>query len=313
MKRLVWGLFLLLPLALGGCTLDGLFGDLVNQPPEAVIDAEPTHGDAPLTVRFDAGYSHDDHAIAQYYWDFGDPRDVAPLSTVTAAHTYLYPGTYAVKLTVIDESGALNSEKVAIVVVNPPPVPSFSMSTDNPRAGDAVTFDASATYDANGEVVDYSWDFGDGGTKTGAKVDHAYTKEGDYVATLTATDNEGATASVRHSLTVEKGSSGCGGGSSGGTCGGDGDIPLAVISGLPSCAGGKVGVPIHFDGSASRASSGALVRYDWDFGDGTTGSGALVDHAYSQTGRFLVVLTVTDEGGREGTAAGAVSIGSSCY
>jgi PKD repeat protein len=80
MRRII-SLLLLLPLLLSGCTL-------VNQTPEAVIDASIQEGPAPLTVQFNAGYSYDDGTIAKYSWGFGDPQDVTLMSTITATHTY---------------------------------------------------------------------------------------------------------------------------------------------------------------------------------------------------------------------------------
>jgi PKD repeat protein len=56
-----------------------------------------------------------------------------------------------------------------------------------------------------------------------------------------------------------------------------------------------------------------IVEYDWDFGDGETGSGMRISHTYQRTGRFVVTLTVTDNAGAKGVAQGAVSIGTSCY
>jgi len=196
-------------------------------------------------------------------------------------------------------------------VTNAPPIANFSATDDAPTVGDTVEFDASGSYDPNGEVVSYEWDFGDGTTGEGVKVSHSYANTGYYVITLTVTDDAGAVGTARHAVNVQEKSSG--GGCSGGSCGGP-DIPLAVITGLPGCSGGEVGVPIEFDGSYSRAAEGKIVSYKWDFGDGTTGSGVRVSHAYQKTGRFLVTLTVTDENGTKGTAVGAVSIGSSsCY
>ena len=137
--------------------------------------------------------------------------------------------------------------------------------------------------------------------------------------TLTATDNEGATSTLRHDVVVQQpagGSGGSGGGcggGGGGSCGGGGDVPLAVITGLPSCSGARIGTVIHFDGSYSHAAEGlTIARYDWNFGDGSTGSGALADHAYDHQGYFMVTLTVTDSGGLKSTAAGSVSVGGSC-
>ena len=311
MKRLLLlGLFVI-PLVLTGCTLDQVMSGIVNEPPQAVIDASPVSGTAPLTVTFDAHYSHDDGTITTYHWDFGDPYDSTPLEAEKGTHTYKYPGTYLVKLTVIDDKGVFDSQEIAIEVTNAPPVANFSATDDAPSVGETVEFDASGSYDPNGEVVSYEWDFGDGTTGEGVKASHSYDKEGYYVITLTVTDDAGAVGTVRHAVNVQQARSSGGGCSS---SSGGSDIPLAVITGLPSCSGGTVGTAIEFDGSYSRAADGEIVRYDWDFGDGTTGSGVRVTHVYQKTGRFIVTLTVTDSKGAQGTASGAVSIGSeSCY
>lgn len=182
----------------------------------------------------------------------------------------------------------------------------FTAAPDKQVIPFTANFDGTLSYDEAGKIVSYTWDFGDGTTGEGVKVSHSYDKQGYCVITLTVTDDAGATGTARHGVDVQASS---GGGCSGGTCGGP-DIPLAVITGLPSCAGGEVGVPIEFDGSYSRAAEGKIVRYDWDFGDGTTGSGVRVTHVYQKAGRFIVTLTVTDEAGVQGTATGAVSIGS---
>ncbi len=55
---------------------------------------------------------------------------------------------------------------------------------------------------------------------------------------------------------------------------------------------------INFDGSESFDFKGSIVKYDWDFGDGTTGNGIVVSHKYSQQDVFTVKLTVTDNDGK---------------
>jgi len=57
---------------------------------------------------------------------------------------------------------------------------------------------------------------------------------------------------------------------------------------------GTVGNAITFDGSGSRDPDGELTSYFWQFGDGETGYGETVTHAYSSQGTYLVSLTVTD-------------------
>ncbi|MDI9643632.1 MAG: PKD domain-containing protein [Candidatus Verstraetearchaeota archaeon] len=73
-----------------------------------------------------------------------------------------------------------------------------------PKSGYApltVNFDGSASYDPDGSIVSYDWDFGDGCFGTGAKATHTYTSKGTYLAKLTVTDDKGAKGSV--SVTVE--------------------------------------------------------------------------------------------------------------
>ncbi|MEA1871239.1 MAG: PKD domain-containing protein, partial [Candidatus Bipolaricaulota bacterium] len=303
MRRIVFLFLLLTPFLLSGCALDTLLPKLANQAPEAVIDASIQQGPAPLTAQFNAGYSYDDGTITEYSWDFGDPQDATLMSTVTATHTYTVPGLYRVKLIVTDDKGKINSEDIAITVTNPPPLASFTMSSDAPAIGDEVTFNAAGSYDTNGEIASYTWDLGDGTTASGVTVIHTYAEEGAVTVILTVTDNEGKTTIAKHDLIVQESDGGC----SGGSCGGP-DIPLAVITGLPSCAGGTAGVAVTLDGSYSRAADGTIVKYAWEFGDGETGSGAQVSHIYKQTGRFVVTLTVTDDSGAKGIAYGVVDI-----
>jgi PKD repeat protein len=313
MKRIAIVCLFLLPLFLSGCVLNDILDGVVNQDPRAVVDAHPSQGAAPLTVNFDAHYSHDDDgSIAEYRWDMGDPQDTGSQLGETCSHTFSYPGTYLVKLTVIDDEGAVDSQQVAIVVTNAPPVAQATVDNDNPYPGAEVTFDASDSYDLTGSIVSYAWDFGDQTSDTGEVVSHTFLEGGSYTVILTVTDNEGAICQTQIGMNVQPGQSNCGGGS-GSTCGGDPIKPLAVITGLPSCSGGKVGVPIEFDGTASRPAVGDIVRYYWEFGDGTTATGPVVEHTYAYPYRFMVTLSVTDEGGGVGVAQGACSIGSSCY
>ncbi len=54
---------------------------------------------------------------------------------------------------------------------------------------------------------------------------------------------------------------------------------------------------VPFDGSGSFDTDGTIIYYHWDFGDGSTGSGAAATHTYSAPGKYHVVLTVTDNDG----------------
>ncbi len=56
-------------------------------------------------------------------------------------------------------------------------------------------------------------------------------------------------------------------------------------------------LPIRFDGTGSASGGATISSYEWEFGDGDTGDGALIDHAYSLEGFYTVTLTTTEESG----------------
>jgi len=311
-KRLIPLLLIGLPLCLGGCAFDKLLSQMGNVPPEAVIDASPLQGPCPLEVTLDARYSRDDVAIAECVWDLGDPQQPGLENGEAVEHTYALPGTYLVKLTVRDDEGAIDTEKVAIEVGNPAPNPRVSVSDSEPRPGTRVRFDASKSTDANGVIVGYSWDFDDdGATANGVEVTHTFTVEGTYNVVLTVIDDTGGVATETVKLVVEErgGDSDCDDGS----CGEPGDSPLAliIIPGITSCQGGQVGEPILFDGSWSRAAEDddRLVHFYWEFDDGETSNEVKPVHTYERPGQYLVRLTVTDSAGRVDTARTYLSIG----
>ena len=78
------------------------------------------------------------------------------------------------------------------------PVAAFTSSVTNL----SVAVDGSGSSDPDGTVASYAWDFGDGGSETGATASHAYAVAGTYTVTLTVTDNAGATGSTATSVTV---------------------------------------------------------------------------------------------------------------
>jgi len=84
------------------------------------------------------------------------------------------------------------------------PVASFVYSPENPVVNQTITFNASSSYDPDGTIVSYEWDFGDGNvTNTTYEIlKHSYSEAGSYDVTLTVTDNDGVTNSTTKTITV---------------------------------------------------------------------------------------------------------------
>jgi PKD repeat protein len=185
----------------GNSNEEHLYPGGANQAPTASFTANPTSGDAPLSVSFNAfGSSDPDGSIVSYDWDFGDGGG----SGVSASHTYTSAGTYTVTLAVTDNDGAIDTATRQIQVTsasNQSPTASFTAS---PTSGDApltVSFDGSGSSDPDGTIVSYGWDFGDGGG-SGVSASHTYTSAGTYTVSLTVTDDDGATDSSSNLIQV---------------------------------------------------------------------------------------------------------------
>src|SRR5690606_37060150 len=75
-------------------------------------------------------------------------------------------------------------------------------------------------------------------------------------------------------------------------------IPNATVTGESLPALVCMEEVMTFDASASTASPGqTIVSYEWDLADGGTGTGAILNHSYTEPGEYLVRLTVTDDAG----------------
>lgn len=71
---------------------------------------------------------------------------------------------------------------------------------------------------------------------------------------------------------------------------------------------GCSGLTCFADGTGSTDADGQITRYDWDFGDGATASGATVEHTFGSPGSYTITLTVTDDDDATDQAAQAVTV-----
>ncbi len=118
-------------------------------------------------------------------------------STLTIPTTATTPtGNYTV--TVIGTASGLSHSSMVRVFVTPsfdkPPVANFTFTPATPTVGQTVLFDGSGSFDPDGSVVDWSWNFGDGFISFGTFTSHVYASPGNFTVTLKVTDNAGLSA-----------------------------------------------------------------------------------------------------------------------
>jgi PKD repeat protein len=88
------------------------------------------------------------------------------------------------------------------ISVNQPPIASFTAIPTSGIAPLEVFFNASNSYDSDGTIISYAWDFKDGNTGNGQTINHTFSSTGSYNVMLTVIDNEGVADSVTKTITV---------------------------------------------------------------------------------------------------------------
>ena len=150
--------------------------------------------------------------------------------------------------------------------------------------GAACQFDATGSFDPDGSLASYVWDFGDGTTGSGATVAHQYATGATYRVKLIVTDQGGAMGFALRTVSA--------------------NAP-PVASSTVTCDG-----PVcTFDASASSNPDGTISRFYWTFGDGAFQLRGVptVTHTYP-TGTFLVKLVIVDNAGAEARAELTLSV-----
>jgi PKD repeat protein len=224
-----------------------------------------------LTVDFTDTSDDPDGTIVSWSWDFGDGNNSTQQHPV---HTYAADGTYTVSLTVTDNDALTDDTSKPVTVsgpVNTPPTADFNFTID----GLTVIFTDQSS-DPDGTIESWSWDFGDGKTSSALNVGHTFTAAGNYIVTLTVTDNLSAVDSISKDVTVSSEST----------------APEADFTFDAN------GLTVNFtDESRDPDPDGTITSWSWDFGDGNTSTQQNPGYTYASAGTYTVTLTVTDNNG----------------
>jgi parallel beta-helix repeat protein len=184
----------------------------------------------------------------------------------------------------------------------PPNKPNKPSGPSSGEAGTEYEYTTSTT-DPNGDDISYWFDWGDGSNSgwtefvtsgTEGSASHTWTEEGNYQIRVKAKDVHGAESPwsdpLLATMPVSEGVN---------------QLPVADAGGPYA---GDADESIQFHGSGSSDPDGTIVSYEWDFGDGETGSGINPIHSYNNGGIYTVTLTVTDNDGATATDTASIDI-----
>jgi uncharacterized repeat protein (TIGR01451 family) len=143
-------------------------------------------------VVFKASESSDlDGEILEYYFNFGDNTNSGWITESVVKHTYTgITQEFSVELQVKDDDGYIAKTTLSFQVTNRVPYTDAGAEQDS-EVGEPVNFNAGNSYDPDGSILTYNWNFGDGTTSewsSSPEITHSYAKADDYTVTLTVSD-----------------------------------------------------------------------------------------------------------------------------
>ncbi len=202
---------------------------------------------------------------------------------LASATNYLVAGDQLRILTV--EGGVLNFSSV------PPAGPTGPTAVINApngaNVGDLVTFDGTGSQGGSSPIVAYRWNFGDGVLASGQVVQYAYGTAGTFDVSLTVVDGVGLSNAASQQITI------------GAAAGG---LPTASIEG-PAFV--LINQQAAYSAANSTAGSSQIVRYIWNFGNGTSleTTEPAASTVFRAAGVYGVSVTVVDADGLNDSAA----------
>ena len=262
---------------------------------------ETTDLTAPIEVKFDSSNItfDENYSRVNNIWNFGDGSDQEYGQIVS--HIYEEMGTYEVVLSITVEdktTGELlvGAEYMEVVSITDQAI--TASFTADPQSGEApleVNFNASESYDPNGNIDRYEWDFNEDGLfddAEGIEVSHEFTKIGNYTVALRVTNTLEDYQISEKEIIVE-----------------EAENPEAVITVVNEPESYTLEENYVFKAEESTSPNGNIVAYEWNFNDGTeVETTKTVSHSFDIAGTYEINLKVIDEEGEEGEVSEVITV-----
>lgn len=215
-------------------------------------------------------------------WDFGDGTSTQQENPV---HVFSSARTYDVSLTVMDNQGYISTKTTPVEVKDYwNPRPKITPESYN-GANFTIPFSSAESWDPDGEIVGYLWDFDDNSSSTQPNPVHTFETEGTYSVCLTVEDNDGNFAKAYSTIVISY------------------QMPPVTPDGIN-------GPTAAFSGTNSSFSvqtidpEGDTIQYGWDWnGDNTvdewteyypSGQECSITHHWKSLGTFSVQVKARD-------------------
>ena len=219
-----------------------------------------------------------------WFWNFGDGNISYEQNPI---HQYADDGVYNVTLAVTDDNGATNTTYKLITILNTPPIADFTYTPSYPTNFDMINF-TDKSYDLDGSIVNYTWNFEDGNISYLQNPTHSYALDGIYKVNLTVKDDDGETNTILRNIIISPN-----------------NVPNTPTKPSGSSSG-YTGTRYTYSTSAIDI-DGDKVRYYFDWGDGTgawtnfvdSGQVVVKKHEWNEAGTYNVKVKAQDEHGAQ--------------
>ena len=277
-------------------------------PPVLVATANPASGPLPLAVQFSSDGSSDPNGDPfSVEWDFGDGSPTS--SEPNPVHVYTTLGTFGVRLIGTDSTGLADTTSVTVQTLNLPPTVSITSPLDGTvfTVDETIPLRADASDPEDGDNLSWSW-----------QVDLIH-NDHPHPGWITSTDSVSSFVAEDHGSTGDRFSyrvrvevTDTGGEAASDTTW---IVPAGQTANNPPIPAfsadvyrGPAPLSVQFDGTGSVDPDDDLLFFDWNFGDGTGGSGVTTSHSFATAGMYTVVLQARDPGLALGSASATLLV-----